>query len=501
MPFPALSPTGFARFAGFLACIAALVAPAVEARAAASATLYVATSGNDAWSGALAAPNAAKTDGPFASLERARDEIRNMKQSGGLPDGGVTVEILPGRYELAAPVELSAEDSGTAGAPIVYRARPGDLVRISGGQLISGWEPVSDPDLLSRLDPAARGQVYQIDLRAQGVTEFGNLGVDAGADLQFELARADCQAEYTMGCVAPSPDMKRPECLEVFFNDEPMPISRGPNDAPIKLAEALGSTVRDVRGHKSRVEGVFRYEGDYPRRWVGEKEVWLLGSWCRDWAEQRHKVESHDAEQRIIAVSKPYHHYGYHDGKWFYGLNLLPEIDRPGEWCLDRDAGMLYFWPPAPIDTARIEVSMSPGLVTMNDTSYVTLQGLLFEATRGTAVAIAGGEHCRVAGCILRNLGIHAVTVRGGREHAVIGCDMYGMGGGGVYLIGGDRKTLTPAGHVAENNHIHHYARWNRMYRPAIVFSGVGQRASHNLIHDAPHAALIFGGNDHLIEF
>jgi len=75
------------------------------------------------------------------------------------------------------------------------------------------------------------------------------------------------------------------------------------------------------------------------------------------------------------------------------------------------------------------------------------------------------------------------------------------MGGGGVYLIGGDRKTLTPAGHYAENNHIHHYGRWDRMYRPAVVFSGVGQRASHNLIHDAPHSAIIFGGNDHLIEF
>ncbi len=60
---------------------------------------------------------------------------------------------------------------------------------------------------------------------------------------------------------------------------------------------------------------------------------------------------------------------------------------------------------------------------------------------------------------------------------------------------------LTPAGHYAENNHIHHYARWNRMYSPAISISGVGNRAAHNLIHDAPHQAIDFGGNDHVIEF
>jgi len=120
---------------------------------------------------------------------------------------------------------------------------------------------------------------------------------------------------------------------------------------------------------------------------------------------------------------------------------------------------------------------------------------------RGTGVAITGGEQCRVVGCTLRNLGNHAVTVFNGREHGVVGCDMFGMGGGGIYLVGGDRPSLTPAGHYAENNHIHHFGRWDRMYRPGVFMSGVGLRASHNLIHDAPHSAILFGGNDHRIEF
>jgi hypothetical protein len=74
------------------------------------------------------------------------------------------------------------------------------------------------------------------------------------------------------------------------------------------------------------------------------------------------------------------------------------------------------------------------------------------------------------------------------------------MGGGGIYLVGGDRQTLTPGGHHAENNHIHHFARWDRMYRPGFMISGVGNRVSHNLIHDSPHSAILFGGNDHRIE-
>lgn len=41
---------------------------------------YVAADGDDNWSGKLAKPNNQKTDGPFASIERARDAIRSLKE-------------------------------------------------------------------------------------------------------------------------------------------------------------------------------------------------------------------------------------------------------------------------------------------------------------------------------------------------------------------------------------------------------------------------------------
>lgn len=472
-----------------------------EPKIPAGLTLFVAVHGNDAWSGRSATPNDARTDGPFATFARAGDEIRKIKKEGGLPPGGIVVEALGGRYELAGPVALTSEDSGTADAPIVYRARPGEEARISGGRIVTGWKPVTDPAVLNRLDPSARGKVLQMDLKAQGIAQYGELGIDAAASFQAKLSSANCQGEFVMGSVPPSPDMKNPERLEVFFNDEPMEIAHGPNDGQIKIEEMLGSTIRDVRGTKYCVEGIFQYEGDYPRRWVGEKDAWVMGSWMRDWAEQRHKIKSIDPEKRVIAVLPPYHSYGYRKGQWFHGFNMLAELDTPGEWYIDRETGMLYFWPPGDAEKGKVEVSMARGLFTLDGTSHVTFRGLLFEAARGTAVSIKDGERCRIVGCTFRNLGNHAVTVLDGKEHGVVGCDMAGMGGGGIYMIGGDRATLTPAGHYAENNHIHHYARWDRMYRPGIVFSGVGQRASHNLIHDAPHSAILFFGNDHVMEY
>jgi len=465
--------------AGFLSgVLATMVTPLPQLKAAGSRemiTFYVATNGNDKWSGRIPTPTKTRTDGPFATLERARDEIRKLKREGRLPKDGVTVEVRGGIYQLPKAFELTAEDSGTESGRIVYRARAGEVVRLLGGRIVKGWELVSDPAILSRLDASARGKVYQANLKAQGITEYGQIGGGFG--------------------IAGGPGM------ELFFNDEPMPLSRWPNEGFVRIVDVLNIEPVDVRGTKGDKVGKFIYEGDRPARWVGEKEPCVHGYWFWDWADQRHRIESIDTEKKIITVAKPYHGYGYRKGQWFYAFNLLSEIDRPGEWFLDRESGILYFWPPSPIGKGTAMVSVLPTLITMKDTSHVTVRGFIVEGTQGTAITISGGQACEVVGCVLRNLGSWAVTVAGGTKHVVIGCDIYATGDGGISMDGGDRKTLTPGNHLAENNHIHHWSRWNRMYKPGIIISGVGNRVAHNLIHNSPHTAIGFGGNDHVIEF
>ena len=429
--------------------------------------LYVAPEGDDRWTGTLPEPNAAGTDGPLATLEAARDRIRQRKRQKGLPRGGVRVEIRPGRHQREATWKLTAEDSGTAASPIVYQGTPGAEIRLSGGRVVRGFRPVKDPAVLKRLDPAARGHVIQADLRGQGITDLGRVNSDR---------------------------------LELFFRDKPMTLARWPNEGFTRIADLVGNKPINVRGTKGDRVGKFVYEGDRPSRWVHEPEAWVHGYWFWDWSDQRHRVASIDLEQRTISVAPPYHHYGYRKGQWYYAFNLLAELDRPGEWYVHRESGLLYFWPPVPVEKGDVVVSLAGDLVLLEDVSHVRLEGLILEAGRGTGVIIRGGSHSSVVNCVVRNLGSWGVRVEGGTGHRVEGCHLYGLGDGGIALSGGDRRRLEPAGHEAVDNDIHHYARWNRMYRPGIALHGVSQRAAHNRIHHAPHQAIGFSGNDHLIE-
>ena len=438
--------------------------------------LYVATDGNDGWSGKLAAPDRQGNDGPFRSLERARDEIRKVRGAGALPGGGLVVEVQAGTYELAQTFELTAEDSGTAECPLIYRAAPGREVRLVGGKTISGWQLVADPVVLARMDEAARGKVWQANIRDQGVADLPPMSVG-----------------QRWGASSPG--------LEVFFADEPMTLARWPNEGVVTIPEVLGPTPKEVRGTKGCKEGIFRYEGDRAARWAGEKDVMLHGHWFWDWADQRLKVQSIDTEKKVIALEpEPVHAFGFRKGMHYYAYNLLPELDRAGEWYLDREQGVLYFWPPSPLDQAQVTVSVLPTLVRMTGVAHVTLNGLIFEGTRGTALSLSKVTGVRVERSVIRNAGDWGISLSG-RDSGVVGCDLYNLASGGVSMSGGDRRTLTPAGLYVDNCHMHRFGRWNPICKPGVRVDGVGNRVTHNLFNDAPHMAIMWGGNEHLFEY
>jgi parallel beta-helix repeat protein len=447
----------------------------------ARADVYVSPNGDDA--------NPGTEQRPFKTIERARATVRETQKQKP-SESPITVWLAEGRYSLERTLSLGKEDSGTQAASVVYRALPSKEVRITGARSIprQAFAAVADPAVLKRLDPAARQKVLQADLRALGIDNFGEV----------------------------LPQGKR---AELYFNDEPLTLARWPNEGFVKIADVVGGEPIKVHGIAGDQIGKFTIDGDRPGRWKDEKELWLHGYWFWDWSEQYQKVETieartptvppeggttsaaQNAKAYSITLAKPYHGYGYRKGQRFYAVNVLAELDSPGEWCLDRQTGILYLWPPDAAWKTGVDFAVLEGpLVSLKDASHVVLRDLIIEGGRGTGVQVEGGEGNLVASCTLRNLGGTAVVVRGGKQNGVTGCDVYQIGASGIDVTGGDRRTLIPAGNFATNNHVHHFARTKRTYAGAVHLTGMGNRAANNLVHHAPHLAVLFGGNENVME-
>ena len=442
-----------------------------------AADFYISVNGSD--------NNSGTKETPFASLERARQAVRSRKREN--PKEKNTVILEPGIYPRTQTFLLTAEDSGLPEQPVTYRAADGGKVSLNGGIILSGFEPVIDQNILRRLDDGIQGKVVQINLRYLGINNFGDY-----ADKNW--------FESTGSRIA------------LYFDGQPMPIARWPNDEWAWIERMAGElALNPVDGQMTSRSGAFYAPAaayvrkDHLILWQEEPQLMANGFWFYDWAHQCMPVNSVDAQTGIISLRNPEKHsHGYRSRQRFYIYNALCELDAPGEWYLDSKTGVLYFYPPGPLDKAahKVELAMlATPLVKMENASHIILRNLTLEAGRKDAISVAGGEDDRIIGCTVRNFGQNAINVLQGQAHGIIGCDIYNIGETGIILNGGDKKKLIPAGHYAINNNIHNYATTKLTYRPGIKLMGVGNQAAHNLIHDAPHFGIYFLGNDHIIEF
>lgn len=439
------------RYAQLTGCLAVLMA--VVAAWAAPVEFYVATNGNDTWSGRLAAPNAVKTDGPFASLERARDELR--KDNG----HGAVVWLRGGRYYLRQTFKLEEQDSGTAEAPITYRAYEGEKPVLVGGVRLGGFKPY-------------KGRILQCDITAFGLN-----------DVNFQQLFCDGQRQH----IARYPNF-----------DPDAPTFRG-------WAYAAGDPKPSGREHpEARRKTLVCREGDI-RQWARPQDGEVFIFDCNNYWNSILPIESVDREKNTIHLAKGTS-FSISRGDRYYVRNLMEELDAPGEWFLDRQAKVLYFWPPEGAADARVEVPCSWPIVVLSKAAHVVLRGLTVECSDDNGVQLTDCTDCLVASCTVRNVGGRcssgqgAIILARGSNNGAVGCDVHDVGSNGISISGGDRETLAPAGNYADNNYIHHTGAF---YKEGVAIKcyGVGHRVTHNLIHDIPRMGIRWGGSDHLFEY
>jgi hypothetical protein len=435
-------------------------------------TLHVSPNGLD--------ENPGTSQKPFATVERARDEIRKLKGENSLTTG-VVVLIHGGEYQVKETLVLEAADSGTEQYPIVYRAAPGESPRFRGGVRLKKFQPAQNIRSAKNLPAQVKDKVWAIELRNAGLTNL----------LPLKL-----------GGFASGHGFRTHPAHELFFNGDAMQLARGPNEGFLRVSDVAvkdGTKGYDRQGSKT---GQFLYEGSMPERWVNEPDLLLYGYWFWDWADSYERVESIDPERRLITLAQPWHRYGFSIGAPFYAVNALSELDSPGEWYLDRQNGFVYIYPPSDIGSADVELSMlAVPMLRLDNVSHVRFERITWELGSSDAIKLSGGSNCLFAGCTVRRFAGNGIEIQGGQGHGILSSDIYSMGRGGAIVSGGNRKTLAPGRHFVENCDIHNLSRIDRTYTPAVLLSGVGNRLAHNKFHDVQSSAMRIGGNDHVIEF
>ncbi|HNS32508.1 MAG TPA: right-handed parallel beta-helix repeat-containing protein [bacterium] len=437
--------------------------------------IYVSLQGKDT--------NPGTKESPFATINRAQEEVRRIKRERGMPEGGIAVYLRGGKYFIKESVVFGKEDSGTESSPVVYRSYPGEEVRLIGGKELKNFKPLKDPDIMGRLPEEAKDKVWVSDLREAGITDYGNL-VNRGHGYDFDQTGA----------------------MELFYNTRPMTLSRFPDEG--WLATDLVTPGGDGgSGEYVFQKGRFKYSGDRPKRWAEENDIWAAGYFNWPWDRIHTSVIEMDTEGRVVTLAPDIRDYSLsaipvRRNNPYYFYNILGEISKPGEFYIDRKAGKLYFYPPGEIEGSEIMVStLKYPIMEMENVSNMVLFGLTLEATWSNAVEMRNCINNLIAGSVIRNTGRYAVNIEGGWRNGVAGCDIYGTGDGGIILEGGSWENLVPAGHYADNNHIYRFNRFDGGYRPAVRMLGVGHRVSHNLISDSPHQGIFFDSNNHVIEY
>lgn len=421
--------------------------------AASALDLYVAPQGRDDWSGRLPAPDAAAHDGPLATLTRARDTVREQRATRTFHEP-VIVHVRAGLYALPETLKLDASDSGTAEEPVLFRAYGQERPILTGGLAVAQFTPWRDHVLQASL-PALKGVVLH----------------------------------------------------QLIFDGERQPLARYPNFDPANpygggwayAAGEMWPMYAEKEGENKQTLAV------QPRDWrawarPAEVEVFIFPRF--NWWNDILRVKSTDpATHTVTTVGNA--SYAMRANDRYYFQNALEELDAPGEWYFDKEAAILYFWPPAELGQKTVLVPRLQTIVDLSKTAYVTLQGFDFQCCEGTAVVLRDTEHCTVAASRLRDVGGFSgsgVTITGGHANGVIGCDISGAGRNAISLSGGDRRTLTAAGNYAENCYLHHPGVFYKQ-GVGVALDGVGQRVSHCLIHDTPRFAIQFSGNNHVLEY
>jgi len=470
-----------------LAVLAAIVLAPSGSVWAEDARFYVAPDGRDAWSGRVAAANADRTDGPFATLGRARDAVRRLLRS---RPQDVVVLLRGGTYRLTETVVFGLEDSPGPEHRVRYEAYPGETPVLTSGVPITKWRKLDAA--LPGLPAAARGKVWVGDVsHLRAIKE--RRGVE---DWRF----------YTL-----------------YDAGRRLPRARSAGFNPTKRS-------KDRRG---RDQSVLRFPKGAIKNWPDLRDVEIVIIPCSFWVMNILPLAAVNEAAGVATTTVPGTYSltrnGMADRPSVWVENVVDALDEPGEWALDSAQARVYYWPesgrpgesvaaPSLTELVRVEGRIDYKGPKDEPVRNLTFRGLTFTQgdrfpwhgrsgwglqhdwemfDRPTAlVRLRGAESCEIEDCRFTQSGHTAVRLDlHCQRNRVVGNHIDRMGGVGVLLAGyGPGTKDVNKGNVVANNYVHHIGEIYWGSAAIFAWQSGGNRIAHNHIHHVPYTGIVVSG-------
>ena len=308
------------------------------------AVYYVAPDGNDSGDGSA--------ESPFATLERARDEVRKIN---GDMSGDIIVYLRGGDYRITKPVEFDTRDSGTGGYTVRYEAYEDEMPVINGAEKVTGWTKFNDKLWSAPLDRDIKlRNLYVNDRRAnmgsvqvQAKGGYGDYNVTAGqGDWAWDSGKKSDGIVYSAGNIPR---------ITSNFDD----------------LEAVNGT------------------------------TWNENIVCS-------RDIKYDGENLIFLMQQPYGAIAQTPG-WGAGFstsgthtlyNAFSFVDSEGEFFFDKTEKVLYYYPRSGEDmtSADVETPIADGLISITGKSAadrahdISFSGITFANTDYQLTNVAGSH-------------------------------------------------------------------------------------------------------------
>lgn len=450
--------------------LAILILPII-AMGKGSGDFFVATDGNDGWSGARSTPNAAKTDGPFATLNAARVAVRQLREQSPMTQP-VTVLVRGGTYFLPETLMFQPEDSGTTASPVVYAAYPGEKPILSGGMKLNGFQP----------DTRGRWHLVVPEVKA--------------GDLSF---------------------------LSLYVNGERRFRPRLPKSGSYLIANEVQLDPKDSRARPSSFQFI---PGQFRSDWVNLRDVEVLTAHI--WSMSRMRVKQVDTASNTVhftstTLEKDALWSRFYAGFPFLVENVKEALSEPGEWYLDRPTGELTYIPRngEAIDSAVVIAPRLEQIMRLNGdaksghiVSHLVFKGLTFahsnwytpeagyhfpqsDATVPGAIVAEGAQDCRFEDCSIEHTGGYGLQFGDGCKCDVVDkCELKDLGAGGIKLGFWARlqpESATTSDNIIRNNLIAHGGRVHPGGTGIVVGASHGNRIEHNTIFDLYYMGISLG--------